>query len=184
MATPTRTTQMKNPSIVLYGAGDAKMRLCRRLWSRTMFVGVCGSDVHFFRHDSISRTVDPAVAMTMGHEASGVISAIGPSVARVRPGDRVAIERGQLCRVCLPCKSGSYHLCKTMGFAADPGPPVTQGTLSKYYRIAEDFVYKVPGRCESGGGGAGGADERGGACGEVGGCWAWGDGGGDGEWDD
>jgi D-xylulose reductase len=29
-------------------------------------------------------------------------------------------------------------------FAADPGPPVTSGTLSKYYRIAEDFVYRVP----------------------------------------
>ncbi|KAF9728959.1 xylitol dehydrogenase [Paraphaeosphaeria minitans] len=145
--------------------------VCWRLWERSPSTPfqlynppTHPPQVHFFRHDSISRTVDPAVAMTMGHEASGVISAIGPSVARVRPGDRVAIERGQLCRVCLPCKSGSYHLCKTMGFAADPGPPVTQGTLSKYYRIAEDFVYKVPGRCESGGGGAGGANERGGAC--------------------
>jgi D-xylulose reductase len=31
-----------------------------------------------------------------------------------------------------------------MRFAAAPGPPDTQGTLSKYFRIAEDFVYKIP----------------------------------------
>ena len=31
-----------------------------------------------------------------------------------------------------------------MRFAAAPGPPDTQGTLSKYFRVAEDFVYKLP----------------------------------------
>jgi D-xylulose reductase len=31
-----------------------------------------------------------------------------------------------------------------MRFAAAPGPPDTQGTLTKYYAVAEDFVYKIP----------------------------------------
>jgi D-xylulose reductase len=31
-----------------------------------------------------------------------------------------------------------------MRFAAAPGPPDTQGTLTKYYALAEDFVYKIP----------------------------------------
>lgn len=88
--------------------------------------------------------VDPSVGITMGHEASGIIAAIGKDVTSVSLGDHVAIEPGQPCRYCRPCKAGTYHLCKNMRFAADPGPPVTQGTLSKYYRIAEDFVYKVP----------------------------------------
>lgn len=88
--------------------------------------------------------VDPSVGITMGHEASGIIAAIGKAVTSVAVGDRVAIEPGQPCRYCRPCKAGTYHLCKNMRFAADPGPPVTSGTLSKYYRIAEDFVYKVP----------------------------------------
>ncbi|KAK7186318.1 hypothetical protein PSPO01_07707 [Paraphaeosphaeria sporulosa] len=152
MVTSTRIEEMKNPSIVLYKAGHAKVQDApvpeivdpHDVLVRIAFVGVCGSDVHFYRHGGISRMVDPAVGITMGHEASGVISAIGSSVTRVRPGDRVAIEPGQPCRFCRPCKSGSYHLCKNMRFAADPGPPATQGTLSKYYRIAEDFVYKVP----------------------------------------
>lgn len=30
-----------------------------------------------------------------------------------------------------------------MRFAAAPGPPDTNGTLSKYFRVPEDFVYVV-----------------------------------------
>lgn len=88
--------------------------------------------------------VDPNVGIVMGHEASGIVSAVGTAVTRISVGDRVAIEPGLPCRFCRACKSGSYHMCKDMRFAAAPGPPDTQGTLCKYYKSAEDFVYKVP----------------------------------------
>lgn len=79
----------------------------------------------------------------MGHEASGTIYSVGSGVTRVTVGDRVAIEPGTPCRICTACKDGKYNLCRQMRFAAAPGPPDTQGTLCKYFRIAEDFVYKV-----------------------------------------
>ncbi len=88
--------------------------------------------------------VDPSAGIVMGHEASGTIHSIGSAVTRVQPGDRVAIEPGTPCRRCNVCKAGAYHLCRDMRFAAAPGPPDTQGTLSKFFRIAEDFVYKIP----------------------------------------
>ena len=88
--------------------------------------------------------VNPATGITMGHEASGTIHSIGTHVTRVKPGDRVAIEPGVPCRLCRACKSGSYNLCRSMKFAAAPGPPDTQGTLTKYFRSAEDFVYVIP----------------------------------------
>jgi D-xylulose reductase len=88
--------------------------------------------------------INPATGIVMGHEASGTIHAVGASVTRVRAGDRVAIEPGTPCRLCHACKSGSYNLCRGMRFAAAPGPPDTQGTLAKYYVLAEDFVYKIP----------------------------------------
>lgn len=80
----------------------------------------------------------------MGHEASGKIHSIGSAVTQCSPGDRVAIEPGTPCRFCNPCKAGKYNLCRKIRFAAAPGPPDTPGTLTKYYRIAEDFVYKIP----------------------------------------
>jgi D-xylulose reductase len=88
--------------------------------------------------------VNPSTGIVMGHEASGTIHSIGSSVTSVSIGDRVAVEPGLPCRSCRACKSGTYNLCRKMRFAAAPGPPDTPGTLSKFYEIAEDWVYKIP----------------------------------------
>ncbi|CAI6339252.1 unnamed protein product [Periconia digitata] len=146
-------SSMQNPSVILYGPEKAEIedRPIPEISDghdvivRIRFVGVCGSDVHFWNHGGIVKHVDPSVGLTMGHEASGTIHAIGPLVTSLSVGDRVALEPGTPCRYCIQCKSGFYNLCKGMRFAAAPGPPVdTQGTLSKFFRIAEDFAYKIP----------------------------------------
>lgn len=79
--------------------------------------------------------------MVLGHESSGVISAVGSSVRTLKEGDRVAMEPGIPCRRCEPCKAGKYNLCENMQFAATPP---NDGTLAKYYVLPEDFCYKVP----------------------------------------
>lgn len=90
----------------------------------------------------MTRKVSEREPLVMGHEASGIIHAVGPSVTRVRPGDRVAIEPGLPCRRCKRCKAGRYNLCPDMRFAADP--PRTHGTLCRVFKIPEDFVYAIP----------------------------------------
>lgn len=78
----------------------------------------------------------------MGHEASGVVYAVGSAVTHLKPGDSVAIEPGMPCRSCDRCKEGLYNLCPDMKFAACP--PETPGCLSKYFKIPADFCYKLP----------------------------------------
>ncbi|KAF2128000.1 GroES-like protein [Dothidotthia symphoricarpi CBS 119687] len=142
---------MQNPSIVLYSAKTAKLEdkpipslSPHDVLVRIAYIGVCGSDVHFWQHGGIGKPINPATGIVMGHEASGTIHSIGPAVTLVQPGDRVAIEPGTPCRFCTACKSGSYNLCRGMRFAAAPGPPDTQGTLAKYFRVPQDFVYRIP----------------------------------------
>ncbi|KAF2868832.1 chaperonin 10-like protein [Massariosphaeria phaeospora] len=148
---------MQNPSQVLYAAGSLVLEdkpiptlSPRDVLVRIAYVGVCGSDVHFWRHGGIGAKVDPTRGLVMGHEATGTIHSIGPDVSLVSLGDRVAIEPGVPCRHCTPCKAGTYNLCKAMRFAAAPGPPGSDGsldvhgTLCKYFRVAEDFVYRIP----------------------------------------
>lgn len=77
----------------------------------------------------------------MGHEASGIIHSVGPAVTRLKPGDRVAIEPGFPCRRCKQCKGGRYNVCPEMKFAADP--PHNHGTLCRYFKIPDDFAYKI-----------------------------------------
>ena len=56
-------------------------------------VGVCGSDVHWFTEGRIGeRAVDGP--LVLGHEASGVVRALGPGADRLKVGDRIAMEPG------------------------------------------------------------------------------------------
>ncbi|KAF2853609.1 GroES-like protein [Plenodomus tracheiphilus IPT5] len=143
---------MQNASIVLYGAHHAEMKDKpipelndpNDVLVRIAYIGVCGSDVHFWNHGGIGKMIDPERGIVMGHEASGRIHALGSAVQNLNVGDRVAIEPGVPCRLCKMCKAGTYNLCRLVRFAAAPGPPDTDGTLTKYFRIASDFVYKIP----------------------------------------
>lgn len=62
-------------------------------------------------------------------------------MTNVKVGQRVAIEPGVPCRHCSYCRNGEYNLCPDTIFAATPP---WDGTLSKYYIVASDYVYPVP----------------------------------------
>nr|WP_300500934.1 aminotransferase class V-fold PLP-dependent enzyme [uncultured Rhodococcus sp.] len=103
-------------------------------------VGVCGSDVHYYREGRIGDFVvdDP---MILGHELSGRIAAVGESVDAGRIGQRVAVEPQHPCRRCAQCMAGRYNLCPQMKFYATP--PV-DGAFCRYVTIDADFAHPVP----------------------------------------
>lgn len=99
--------------------------------------------VHFWSHGGMNgNTVSTEKPLVMGHEASGTIHAVGSAVTHLFPGDNVAIEPGEPCRLCARCKEGLYNLCPDMKFAACP--PDAHGTLAKYFKIPADLCYKLP----------------------------------------
>ncbi|KAI5461952.1 chaperonin 10-like protein [Mariannaea sp. PMI_226] len=104
------------------------------------YTGVCGSDVHFYRHGGVAGSViqQPIV---LGHEAVGTVVQVGSKVTSLLPGDRVAVEPGFPCRRCEACLSGKYNLCEDMVFAASPP---YHGTLTGFFVAADDFCYKLP----------------------------------------
>ncbi|OFJ53629.1 NAD(P)-dependent alcohol dehydrogenase [Mycolicibacterium grossiae] len=103
-------------------------------------VGVCGSDVHYYRHGRIGDFVvdEP---MILGHELSGRIAAVGEGVDPARVGQRVAVEPQHPCRRCRQCKAGRYNLCPEMKFYATP--PV-DGAFCRYVTIDDDMAHPVP----------------------------------------
>ncbi|KAH7029494.1 chaperonin 10-like protein [Microdochium trichocladiopsis] len=143
---------MQNPSVLLSGPGQVAIKDlalpeitdANDVIIRIAYTGVCGSDVHFWRSGGIRACVSADAPLVMGHEASGTIHAVGPSATHLfAPGDRVAIEPGVSCRTCQPCKAGRYNLCPRMRFAADPASG-THGTLSRFFKSAADFCYRLP----------------------------------------
>ncbi|MGV9293910.1 NAD(P)-dependent alcohol dehydrogenase [Amycolatopsis sp. NPDC003676] len=103
-------------------------------------VGVCGSDVHYYREGRIGDFVvdEPLV---LGHEVSGRVVAVGADVPEARIGQRVAIEPQRPCRVCAQCTAGRYNLCPHMEFYATP--PV-DGAFQEYVTIQDPFAHRVP----------------------------------------
>lgn len=103
-------------------------------------VGVCGSDVHYYREGRIGDFVvdDP---MILGHELSGRIVAVGDGVDPSRVGQRVAVEPQHPCRRCTQCMAGRYNLCPDMKFYATP--PV-DGAFCRYVTIDTAFAHSVP----------------------------------------
>ncbi|KAF8681200.1 CRM1 C terminal [Rhizoctonia solani] len=96
--------------------------------------------VHYLTHGRIGDFVVNA-PMVLGHESSGIVYKIGSKVKDLKPGDQVALEPGQSCATCEYCKSGRYHLCADMVFAATPP---YDGTLARYYKLRSDIAYKLP----------------------------------------
>ncbi len=103
-------------------------------------VGICGSDIHYYRHGRIGDYVvrEP---MILGHEAGGHIVAVGEGVDPSRIGSAVALEPGVPDRTCRECKAGRYNLCPNVRFFATP--PI-DGAFAEYVVLASDFAHDVP----------------------------------------
>ena len=114
------------------GPGEVRVRVAA--------VGVCGSDTHYFDHGRIGSFVVES-PLVLGHEASGVVEAVGPGVDPARLGQRVSIEPGLPCRSCEQCLAGRYNLCPHMRFHATP--PV-DGSLAELVVVHEAFAHPVP----------------------------------------
>jgi L-gulonate 5-dehydrogenase len=75
-------------------------------------VGICGSDIHYFLGDVGGVADDERFPRIQGHEAAGVIEAIGADCpATLHVGERVAIWPHTSCGHCYPCRIGRGNVC-------------------------------------------------------------------------
>ncbi|WP_460435776.1 NAD(P)-dependent alcohol dehydrogenase [Angustibacter speluncae] len=107
---------------------------------RVRSVGVCGSDVHYYKEGRIGSYVVDA-PLVLGHEVSGVVVGVGRDVPEARVGERVAIEPQRPCRRCRACKAGRYNMCPHLEFYATP--PV-DGAFCDYVVAPADMAHPVP----------------------------------------
>lgn len=103
-------------------------------------VGVCGSDVHFWREGALGDWVvrEPLV---LGHESGGRIVAVGAQVPSARVGQRVSIEPQRPHPASAETLAGRYNLDPAMRFYAVPG---TDGAFAEYVTIQSHFAWSVP----------------------------------------
>jgi 2-desacetyl-2-hydroxyethyl bacteriochlorophyllide A dehydrogenase len=72
---------------------------------------ICGSDLHLYHGKA---PLDPGDGI--GHEAVGVVEAVGPAVERFSPGDRVVVSFTVACGACWFCRAGQTQLCEDFAY--------------------------------------------------------------------
>ena len=86
------------------------------------FNGICGTDLHEYYAGPIFVPTEPhpltgqQMPLIIGHEFSGIITAVGAGVTGWTEGDRVAVEPIYQCEHCAPCRAGNYNVCPQIGF--------------------------------------------------------------------
>ena len=98
------------------------------------FCGVCGTDYHIFKGDFLS-----PYPITNGHEASGVIAAVGPGVTAWKEGDRVAIDPTLVCGRCYHCLRRQWNQCDNWGAIGD----TTAGAFAERVAVPVANLFRV-----------------------------------------
>ena len=110
------------------------------------FCGICGSDLSEYKEGPFAIRNRPhdltgqAPPVTLGHEFSGRITALGSAVTGLKIGDRVAADACWRCGNCPACRSGRYNMCPlgaSVGYASDGG-------FAKFVRIPSYCVVPLP----------------------------------------
>lgn len=135
------------PALVKYGTDDGAVEIqdvhepemrADRVLLRVDAAGVCGSDLHMWRHHHSWEIKMPLV---LGHEFCAVVEEVGDQVTGFEPGMRVACETAaEVCGRCVYCAGGQYNLCPhRLGYGA-----MIDGAFTSSVVARPEILHHVP----------------------------------------
>jgi L-iditol 2-dehydrogenase len=114
--------QLERIPVPCIGPGDILVRVGAAL--------TCGTDVKVFQRGYHARMIVPPAVF--GHEFAGEVVAVGDSVTRFQPGQRVVAANSAPCLQCFYCKRGKVNLCEDLMF--------NNGAYAEFIRIPARIV--------------------------------------------
>lgn len=123
-----RTFSVVERAAAAPGRGEVRIKVA--------YCGVCGTDVHIY-HGMMDQRVK--IPLTIGHEMSGTVDAVGEGVRGFSPGDKVVVrpldDRGQK-----PSDKGISHICEDLKFIGIDSP----GAMQQYWNVPAFTLHKLP----------------------------------------
>ena len=126
--------------------GEARVRIAA--------CGVCHSDL-----SATNGTIQMKLPLVLGHEAAGVVEAVGEGVTDLAPGDHVVSSFVHMCGKCRWCATGRPHLCdsaaRTLYTLPDGSTPARDaagapvyvfsacGVMAEYATLSTDNLVKI-----------------------------------------
>lgn len=135
------------PALTKFGVQDGDVEIrnvpvpdmrADRVRLRVDAAGVCGSDLHMWRHH---HSWEIKLPLVLGHEFCGVVEEVGDDVVGFELGQRVACETAaEVCNRCNYCLSGEYNLCPhRLGYGA-----MVDGAFTQQVVVRPQILHHVP----------------------------------------
>jgi D-arabinose 1-dehydrogenase-like Zn-dependent alcohol dehydrogenase len=102
--------------------------------------GVCRTDVHILQGE-LAEAFHPDLPLTLGHENSGWVHAVGPAVTHLSVGDPVIVHPAVTCGHCRGCRSGNDMHCRSWRFPGVDGRP---GGFAELMRTDARALVRLP----------------------------------------
>ncbi|MEK4520899.1 zinc-dependent alcohol dehydrogenase [Psychrobacillus sp. FSL W7-1457] len=134
---------------------DAKIEKSDDIVVRITTTAICGSDLHIYRG-----AVPARKDYVIGHEPMGIVEEVGPSVTKVKKGDRVVIPFNISCGECFYCQNEMESQCDN----SNENPAIDSGAYfgfterygdypggqAEYLRVpyGNYLPFKIPETCE------------------------------------
>jgi propanol-preferring alcohol dehydrogenase len=128
---PVASAPLHAESWPLPQPGPGEVRL------RVQCCAICRTDLHVIEGELPRRRLP----LVPGHQAVGVVEALGPGCRRLRLGARVGVAwlRGT-CGVCAYCRAGRENLCAAARFTGYD----EHGGYADHALVPEAFAYEIP----------------------------------------
>ena len=109
------TISIENVDLAAPGPGEVRVQIAA--------AGVCHSDLHV-----TTGAWDVPAPVVLGHEGSGVVTAVGADVDDLEPGDHVVLSWVPGCGECRACQAGRPAQCSLVASVVATGGTLYDGT--------------------------------------------------------
>lgn len=101
------------------------------------YCGICGTDLHIYLGHMDQRV---GFERTIGHEMSGVISALGKGVQGLSVGQHIVVRPLDHCGDCPACNDGNEHICHNLKFIGID----TEGAFQQKWNVPAHTIHVLP----------------------------------------
>ncbi|KOC67685.1 Sorbitol dehydrogenase [Habropoda laboriosa] len=126
------TLSLRKAEIPKPGPNDVRIKVA--------YCGICGTDLHILEGAFPCKKEG---FLTLGHEFSGTVDAVGTSVKTVKVGEKVAVDPNSGCNTCNFCHSGTYQFCSAGGINSTIGI-YKDGGFATHAIVPESQVHLIP----------------------------------------
>lgn len=101
------------------------------------YCGICGTDLHIYLGHMDQRV---GFERTIGHEMSGIVSAVGEGVKGISAGQHVVVRPLASCGECPACTAGHDHICHKLKFIGID----TDGAFQQKWNVPANTIHVLP----------------------------------------